>query len=242
MRSLRKVLPLVFIVLSLASPRALCAQQSTASEHSSFVYDADRAVQAAMQSPALQARPPLRAIGKAFNWWGGDGSIYAALLAWLVGRLKGWRRLTEGGLRGVEGIVVASALSSILKGVCGRARPFVTPGEPWHWELFRTFSDSHYFSMPSGHTTATFGFSIAVTLAARPWPSAIRVPVSVAACASALLVAAARVYTNQHWLSDVIVAAALGSAAALFVMRQHARNPNSRFDQALLGAPPASLS
>ena len=121
--------------------------------------------------------------------------------------------------------------------VCGRARPFVTPDEPWHWELFRTFSDSHYFSMPSGHTTAAFGFAIAVTLAVRPWPSAIRIPVSLAACSSALLVGFARVYTNQHWLSDVIVGLALGSLAALFVMRLHARHPNSRFDQALLGFP-----
>ena len=232
----------VAAALSLASPRPLRAQRVTVSEHSSFVYDADRATQAVAQSPAMQARAPLRAIGRPFNWWGGDGAIYVSLLAWLVGRIGGWRRLAKGGLRGVEGIVVASALSSILKGVCGRARPFVTPGEPWHWELFRTLSDSHYFSMPSGHTTATFGFAIAVTLAARPWPSAVRVPVTMVACASALLVAFARVYTNQHWLSDVIVGAALGSGAALLVMRAHSRHPNSRFDQALLGISRSSAS
>ena len=188
-----------------------------------------------MQSPSVQAREPLRAIGMAFNWWGSDGVIYAMVFVWLIGRMMRWTRISVAGLRGLEGLLVASGCSSLLKGMCGRARPFFTPGEPWHWEFARTFTDSHYFSMPSGHTTATFGFAVAVTLATRRWPRSVGVPVAVAAFTSALLVAFARVYTNQHWLSDVIVGAALGSLAGAFVVRLHARAPNSRFDQLLLG-------
>ena len=213
----------------------IVALQSTTPEHRNIVYDADRAAQIATQAPAMQALEPLRSVGTAFNWWGGDGVVYATVLIWLTGRIMRWTRPSLVGLRGLEGLRVASGFAALMKGMCGRARPYFTPGEPWHWELARTFTDSRYFSMPSGHTTATFGFAIAVTLAVRPWPRAVRVPVSIAACASAVLVAFARVYTNQHWLSDVIVGAALGSAAAVFVMRLHGRAPNSRFDQLLLG-------
>jgi len=190
-----------------------------------------------MQAPDMQGRESLRAAASALNWWGGDGVIYAAILAWLVGRLVGWRRVSEAGLRGAEGLAVASTMSSLLKGVCGRARPFVTPGEPWHWEFARTFTDSHYFSMPSGHTTATFGLAVAVTLAVRSWPSTARVPVSFVVCLSALLVAVSRMYSNQHWLSDVTIGALLGSFAALLVTRIHARQPDSLFDRVLLGSP-----
>lgn len=197
----------------------------------------DRSTQEVLQSAAWQQSAALHAIATAFNWWGGPGVIWFAALLWLGGRALKQIRIAELGLRGTEGIAVSSAISGITKGLASRARPFVTPGEPWHFEFARGWTDAHYFSMPSGHTTATFGFVAAASLVAvrfAPLPRAMFVAL---ALLSALAVAFARTYTDQHWATDVITGALLGAATGWWLVRLHRRLGRSAFDRALLGGP-----
>jgi undecaprenyl-diphosphatase len=201
-----------------------------------LIYVADRAIQRLLQAPALQQDAVLHATARAFDWWGGPGVIWCAALLWLGGRALKRMRIAELGLRGAEGIAVASALSGIVKGFTGRSRPFLAPGEPWHWEFAHGWTDARYFSMPSGHTTATFAFAAAAGVAAATWRPASRVALSTAAFATAVLVAFARTYLDQHWLSDVVAGAILGGAVGFALARWHERNPASRFDRVLLGA------
>jgi membrane-associated phospholipid phosphatase len=201
-----------------------------------WVYEADRAVAAALQTTALQHNQALHAIGAAFNWWGGPGVIWFAAILWLGGRALNLGRVSLLGLRGAEAIAVASAISAIVKGFAGRARPFVTPGEPWHWKFFfHGWSDAPYYSMPSGHTTATVAFAAAAGVACARFAPRERVAVIVATLSAALLVGFARMYMNQHWLSDILVGAALGSATGYLLTRWHERHPRTPFDRALLG-------
>jgi membrane-associated phospholipid phosphatase len=200
------------------------------------VYDADRAIAAALQSSVLQQNQALHAIGTAFNWWGGPGVIWFAAILWLGGRALGLPRTSLSGLRSAEGIAVGSALSGIVKGLAGRARPFVTPDEPWHWNFSHGWTDAHFFSMPSGHTTATFAFAAAIGVVSARFSPSARLAVTAGALATALLVAFARVYSNQHWLSDVAFAAVLGGTTGFVVTRWHERHPRTGFDRALLGA------
>ena len=199
------------------------------------LYDADRAIAAALQSPALQQNAALHAIGAAFNWWGGPGVIWFAAILWLVGRALKRSHVAMIGLRGAEGIAVASALSGIVKGFAGRARPFVTPDEPWHWNFLHGWTDATYFSMPSGHTTATIGFAAAITVASVRMPRMPRLALVAAAFASVILVGFARVYTNQHWFSDVLAGALLGGMAGFPLAGWHERHPRTAFDRVLLG-------
>lgn len=204
---------------------------------SNLVYRLDADVQRLVRGTESQSSPELAQLGKIFNWWGGDGVIYYTLLVLIVGRALKRRTMAELGLRGAEGIAISSAISGIVKGFAGRSRPFVAPGEPWHWSFLHGWTDAHYFSMPSGHTTATFGFATAVsfTLYARQ-RGALRVVAPMLAFASAFLVAFARVYTDQHWFSDVSAGALLGMVSGIWIARLHARRPDSRFDRILLGA------
>lgn len=201
------------------------------------VYDADRAIAAALQAPALQQSQMLHAVGTAFNSWGGPGVIWFAALLWLGGRAMKHPRISFLGLRGAEAIAVASAISAIVKGFAGRARPFVTPDEPWHWKFFfHGWTDAPYFSMPSGHTTATIAFAAAISVASVHWARRTRAVMIVGAFSTVLLVAFARLYTNQHWFSDVVAGAVLGSAAGFLLARWHENHPRTAFDRALLGA------
>lgn len=203
-----------------------------------LIYVADRALQRTLQQPTIQQNPTLRAAARVFDWWGGPGVIWCAALLWLGARALKRRRISELGLRGAEAIAVASALSGIVKGLAGRSRPFLVPGEPWHWDFAHGWTDARYFSMPSGHTTATFAFAAAISVVALTRRMAPRVALSLAAFTGAILVAFARTYLDQHWLSDVEIGALLGGATGFALALWHARHRDSRFDHVLLG--PAS--
>ncbi len=198
--------------------------------------DLDSATQAVLQAPAMQESSILHSLAGALNWWGGPGVIWFAAILWLGARALRRTQFAETGLRGAEGIALSSAISGITKGLAGRARPFLVPGEPWHFEFAHGWTDARYFSMPSGHTTATFGFAVAASLAATTWAPLPRRVFTALAIGSAFMVAFARTYTNQHWLSDVVAGALLGSATAFAIVRLHSRLGATAFDRVLLGA------
>jgi len=200
------------------------------------VYDADRAVAAASQSATLQQNPTLHAIGRTFNWWGGPGVIWFTALLWLGGRAIKRGRVALLGLRAAEAIAVATSISGIVKGFAGRARPFVTPDAPWHWSFLHGWTDARYFSMPSGHTTATIAFATAISVASARWAPSARVAMILGAFASTLLVAFARIYTNQHWFSDVLTGALLGGITGFVIAGWHERHPRTAFDRVMAGA------
>lgn len=200
-----------------------------------FLCDTDRALQHWLQSPAMQHDAVLQGLGGVFNWWGGAGVIWFGALLWLASRALGRRRLSLTGLRGVEAMAVASAISGITKGFAGRARPFLAPGEPWHFNFLHGWTDARYFSMPSGHTTATVAFVVAVCVVTRDLPRWSRMLFCGLLLASTLAVGFARVYTDQHWLTDVLTGALLGGSTGWLLARWHLRRGDTAFDRALAG-------
>lgn len=188
-------------------------------------------VQRSVQAPDDWAEK----IAIAANWWGGPGVIWFAAVLWLGGRALGRATIARVGLRGTEGLAVASAISGIVKGLAGRTRPFVTPGEPWHWEFNHGWTDAQYFSMPSGHTTATFAFAVGIGIALRGMPSSRRAMIGAALAISAVLVAWARMYTGQHWFTDVLAGAILGTVTSVLLARWHSRRAAGAYDRVMLG-------
>lgn len=198
-----------------------------------IVYRVDRAVELALQSPAMQADAILRALGKFGNFWGGPGLIYFAVMIIVVGVRMRKRALAESGLRGLEAVILASAVSGIAKGLLGRERPFLSPGVPWHWHFNHGWIDARYFSMPSGHTTAGWAFAAATCVVATTFAPLPRLGVTIAALASACIVCFARLYTHQHWMSDVVAGTLLGATVGISVATWHARNPGTFLDKVL---------
>jgi membrane-associated phospholipid phosphatase len=202
-----------------------------------IVYTIDRAVEHAVQAPALQADALLQALGKFGNFWGGPGLIYFAVVIIVVGVRIRRRALAESGLRGLEAVIFASAVSGLAKGLLGRERPFFSPGVPWHWNINHGWMDARYFSMPSGHTTASWAFASAICVVAAKFAPLSRWGVTTAALASACIAGFARLYTHQHWMSDVVVGTLLGASVGIAVATWHARNPGTFLDKVL---PPAT--
>ncbi len=211
------------------------AAPAVADESRSVVWRVDAALQRSLQSARADDGPAVVAATRALNWWGGTGVIVFAAVLWLGGRLAGIRPAAIIGLRGAEGIAIASALSGIIKGLAGRSRPFLAPGEPWQWDFNHGWSDARYFSMPSGHTTATMAFAVAAAIAAVRLHRARGTAFGVIVIASAVCVGISRMYTNQHWLSDVVVGTALGAGTAIALARLHSRTSAPAYHRVMLG-------
>jgi len=120
----------------------------------------------------------------------------------LVGLAAKQPGLLHAGYRVGASILVAGAVTAAFKLTLGRVRPSDTDD---HWD-FKPFSGNT--SMWSGHTVIAFSFATALSQEIRkPWAT-------VGLYTLATGTAWARVYQNDHWVSDVAVAAAVGIASA----------------------------
>lgn len=132
----------------------------------------------------------------------GVGGIYFYGLIFDNGKVR------NVGLQTIEAVGYAGLITSILKSLIGRSRPYTNDGH--HKFSPFNFSAAHT-SFPSGHSTVAFAFS---TVLANNFDN---VYLKILCYSGAGLVAAARVYHNAHWLSDVTMGAAIGYFIGDFV-------------------------
>ena len=114
-------------------------------------------------------------------------------------------RSKETGILTYESFIVAGIFEGALKFVVGRKRPSTTT------EPFKFSPLSGNASFPSGHTTEAFA---GATVFAEQYPHWY---VAVPAYAAASAVGLSRLRANQHWLSDVVAGAFLGSGTSHFL-------------------------
>ena len=173
------------------------------------------------------------------------GGLYAA------GKLSGHPDLADLGWHGTESVILASGVTSMLKGLLGRSRPYATRDtNPHDFSFLRGFGKNvsgigpdgqilksrDFQSFPSGHTTTAFAAAAAVTSEARrilPQSLWIVAPVMYG---GATLVGLSRMYHNNHWASDVILGAAIGTFSGLKVVRYSHAHPDNKLDRFILGA------
>jgi undecaprenyl-diphosphatase len=144
----------------------------------------------------LRSRPLTGVMELASAWW--VKSVLLLALA-LAADLASRRRVPACFLSGALALAVEVPLSMALKGLFDRPRPAI--GDPDFHAAIATPASA---AMPSGHAFAAFAVATAIVL----WHRRLGVP----ALAVAALVAASRVYLGVHFLSDVLVGAALGAA------------------------------
>ncbi len=125
------------------------------------------------------------------------------------GLVSGTDRIRRTGLKLITAMTLSGIITGSFKVILGKARPWRAE----HLNDYRFFEMSNDFqAMPSGHSTVAF--CVATILAGeidRWWAT---VPLY----ATAGLVAWSRIYLNQHFLSDVIAGASVGTLSALAVL------------------------
>ena len=202
---------------------------------------ADRRLAGVLQDPDLQESAAVRRGADLFRVVGDPAPQIVGLTLYAAGRIGGSRPVAALGLHGLEAVLLASGLSGTVKLVAGRSRPYVhADPRPNDFELLRGVRGHRYTSFPSGHTTAAFAIA-AVTTAElahwtgeKGWWSGWPYVVGGTLFGSATLVGIARMYHDQHWASDVVAGAAIGTFSGLTVVKYAYRHPQNRLDRWLL--------
>ena len=197
----------------------------------------DRHFALRLQQPGAQESQFLQKSAKVFNATAVPGAFIIGGGMYIAGRITKDHKLADLGLHGTEALLIGELLGGVMKGVFGRARPYLSPQDPNpdDWQLMRGFRQPDgYRSFPSGHSLAAFAAGAAVTAEMSRWHPESRWIVGTVMYGGAGLVGLSRMYNNRHWASDVIIGAAIGTFAGNKVVRYHHSNPGNRLDEWLV--------
>ena len=167
-----------------------------------------------------------------------EGSLTVGNLAlWAIGRLTGAHSLADVTFHAAESVVIGSLAAQLVRGPLGRSRPHVTDYEdPYDFRPFHGFRDFDYRAFPSIHTASAFAVATVYTLETKrraPGPVWIVGPIAYAIAAGPGI---SRMSTGQHWASDVLAGAFVGTLAGAKVVRyNHDVKPDNRINRFFLG-------
>jgi membrane-associated phospholipid phosphatase len=159
-----------------------------------------------------------------------------------IARLRHDQGTSDVALHTTESVASAALFIQVVRGILGRARPYVTDhagerrdSDPYRFELFHGFTSFDYRSFPSMHAMASVAVAAALSTQIRerdtPHPAVISPLLYVGAAMPAL----ARLYLDEHWASDIALGAFLGAFAGQKVVTYSHAHPDNRIDRAFLG-------
>jgi len=201
----------------------------------------DRQIANEIREPDAQLNRTASNAAKAFDFLGSPGTLIAGVAMFGVGRVAHFDRVADLGLHSTEAIVVSTGLTYVIKGLAGRERPsHAGVNDPNDFSFGGGFTKGSSSSFPSGHATAAFAMATVVTLETHRWWPKSTWYVAPIMFGGASLVGVARLYTNAHWASDVIMGAGVGTLTGLKVFRyNHVTTADNRANRWLLAAVPS---
>ncbi|MFV1988243.1 MAG: phosphatase PAP2 family protein, partial [Gemmatimonadota bacterium] len=135
----------------------------------------------------------------------GNSAVVAGLTGatFLIGKATGSETTARVGLRSLESFLLTAGLTSVIKIGLGRARP----DSEFDSRHFHPLAFEHSFwSFPSGHTANVFALATTLSLELgdeAPWLPYVAYPL-------AGWTGLTRILDGEHWLTDVVAAAAVG--------------------------------
>lgn len=164
-----------------------------------LAFTADESVRSFMQRNRTNFLDKATVVGKEYGEPYTAGVIAGAL--YIYGLSAKNTEVRETGRMLVETVAYAGIVTSVLKTLFGRSRPFTNDGaysyKGWQFKTATT-------SLPSGHSTMSF--AVSTVLASR----INNVYASIGLYGLASFTAFQRMYDDKHWLSDTILGAAIG--------------------------------
>lgn len=197
---------------------------------------ADRWFTRELQDEARQANRALNRGASVFRVVGHPGGLIAGGSLYVIGLASSNRRVEDIGLHTVESVALGNFITASIKMVAGRARPYASKDNARNFQFFRGLKSDDYRSFPSGHATAAFAFASVISAETSHWWPDTRWVVGPVLYGAATLTGVSRIYNNQHWASDVLAGAAIGTLTGIKVFRYQHSHPDNPIDRKLLRA------
>jgi membrane-associated phospholipid phosphatase len=146
-------------------------------------------------------------------------------------------------LHGTMSVLSAAMFIQVVRGVAGRARPYVADesgevhdSDPYDFRPLKGFTSFNYRSFPSMHAMASFAVASALSQEMRFRHTPNRNIISPALFLGAAMPAAARLYLDEHWASDIALGVFLGVFSGQKVVQYTHAHPNNWLDRKFLGS------
>lgn len=194
----------------------------------------DKSLAHELQDSSVQTNKFLKNASKGVELIASPGAYYIGGTMYIVGRLTRQGRIADLGWHGTEAVLLGELTSYAIKGLVGRARPFVAIDDPDDFRFGRGFGKQQWRSFPSGHSTTAFAAAAAVTDETTLWWPKSTWIVGPLMYGGAAMVAASRVYHNRHWASDVAVGAMIGTFSGKKVVLASHSSPHNVIDRVML--------
>jgi hypothetical protein len=149
--------------------------------------------------------------GRVYGEWYSIGGVAGAF--GLYGMLAHDTAAKKTSIELLQAGIYSEFVTSALKIAIGRARP-ISGENAFTYKPF-TVVDDYFHSMPSGHTTSAMALSTVMSRHARS--TALKILAYVPAGFTMF----SRIYQDKHWLSDEIIAAAIGYFVGNWVVDLH---------------------
>jgi len=135
-----------------------------------------------------------------------------------------------------ESIFIASATATLVRGILGRSRPFVTAdSNAYDYHPGKGFAELKYRAYPSIHAAAAFATAASLTAETARHSQRAAWIVGPISYSLAALPGLARMYDDKHWASDIAMGAALGAVSGWATVRYHHHRPGNRLDKIFIG-------
>jgi len=158
-----------------------------------------------------------------------------ALATFIVGRVGGWNTVADIGLHATEALALTDVTSELIRGPIGRARPRENPDDQYRFSFGKGFTNFAYRAFPSLHSASAFAAAASVTAEIHernPTAAWIVGPVLYTA---AFIPGGTRIYLNQHWASDVVSGAFVGTLLGAKVVHYAHTHRRNKLDRILMG-------
>ena len=202
----------------------------------------DQRLAHAFQDPSLQGSVTARRAADFFEFMGQPAPEIIGVALYGVGRfIIHDRHVAALGLHGLGAILLSAGATGIMKRATGRVRPYARADTaPFDFRFGRGLRGREYQSFPSGHTSTAFAIAASTTVEMshlvdeKDWWPGWKYVIGGAMFGGATLVGISRMYHDQHWASDVVAGAAIGTFSGIKTVSYTHRNPTNRIDGWLL--------
>jgi membrane-associated phospholipid phosphatase len=159
-----------------------------------------------------------------------------AVVVYGIGRIVGSDVTTEVGLHATEALVLTVAVSEMIRVPLGRSRPRESPTDQYKFSFGGGLTDFGERSYPSLHAAVAFATASVLTGELRHREPGAVPYVAPVLYAAALIPGITRMYLDQHWTSDVVAGAFLGTLLGSRVVSYAYSHRPSKLERALLAA------